>query len=109
MRSLSETQFWFVVAAVALTPMLIFWITDGIGWFLRRTLWPCPETEPQSGREPASNELVGSQSDAAGRGVDRSVCYIAEVSVTQRAGMNSLPTWAMWSIIAAAVLSPVLA
>ena len=32
---------------------------DGIGWFLRRTLWPCPETEPQSGREPASNEVAG--------------------------------------------------
>jgi hypothetical protein len=59
MRSLSETQFWFVAAGVALTPMLILWITDGIGWFLRRTLWSCPETEPQSGREPASNELVG--------------------------------------------------
>jgi hypothetical protein len=37
MRSLSETQFWFVVkVAVALTPMLTFWIADGIGWFLRR-------------------------------------------------------------------------
>ena len=59
MRSLSETQFWFVAAGVALTPMFIFGIADGIGWFLRRTLWPRPETEPQSGREPASNELAG--------------------------------------------------
>jgi len=59
MRSLSETQFWFVAASVALTPMFIFGIADGIGWFLRRTLWPCPETEPQSGREPASNEVAG--------------------------------------------------
>jgi hypothetical protein len=39
MRSLSETQFWFVVAAVALTPMLTFWIAGVIGWFLRHTLW----------------------------------------------------------------------
>jgi len=56
MRSLSETQFWFVVAGVALTPMLTFWIADGIGWFLRRTLWRRPEVEPQSGREPAHDE-----------------------------------------------------
>ena len=32
MRNLSETQFWFVAAGVALTPMLTFWIADGIGW-----------------------------------------------------------------------------
>jgi hypothetical protein len=42
MRSLSETQFWFVVAAVALSPMLIFWIAGVIGWFLRHTLWRHP-------------------------------------------------------------------
>ena len=59
MRSFSETQFWFVAAGVALTPMLALWIADGIGWFLRRTLWPCPEAERQSGREPASNEPTG--------------------------------------------------
>ena len=59
MRSLSETQFWFVAAGIALTPMFIFGIADGIGWFLRRTLWPCPATKPQSGRELASNELGG--------------------------------------------------
>jgi len=39
--------------------MFIFGIADGIGWFLRRTLWPCPATKPQSGRELASNELGG--------------------------------------------------
>jgi hypothetical protein len=59
MRSLSETEFWFVAAGVALSPMIILWIADGIRWFLRRTLWPCPEAEPQSGREPASNEPAG--------------------------------------------------
>jgi hypothetical protein len=59
MLSLSETQFWFVAAGVALTPMLTLWIADGIGWCLRRTLWPCPEAGPQSGREPASNEPTG--------------------------------------------------
>jgi hypothetical protein len=46
-------------AGVALTPMFIFGIADGIGWFLQRTLWSCPETKPQSGREPASSELAG--------------------------------------------------
>ena len=56
MRSLSETQFWFVVAAVALTPMLTLRVADGIGWFLRRTLWRCPEVEPQSGLETARDE-----------------------------------------------------
>jgi hypothetical protein len=51
MHSLSETQFWFVVAAVALTPMLTLWIADVIGWFLRRTLWRRPEVKPQPERE----------------------------------------------------------
>jgi hypothetical protein len=59
MRSLSETQFWFVAAGIALTPMLILWIADGIGWFLRRTLGPCSEAEPQSRRKPTSNEPAG--------------------------------------------------
>jgi hypothetical protein len=46
------TQSWFVVkVAVALTPMLTFWIADGIGWFLRRTLWRRSEVERQSGLE----------------------------------------------------------
>jgi hypothetical protein len=41
MERLSETQYWFVVAAVGLTPMLTFWIIDIVGWFLRRVfvLW----------------------------------------------------------------------
>ena len=56
MRSLSETQFWFVVAGVALTPMLTFGIADGIGWFLRRTLGRRPEVEPQSERETARDK-----------------------------------------------------
>jgi hypothetical protein len=47
MNSLSENQFWFVVAAVALTPMLTFWIADVIGWFFRRTLWRRPEVKSQ--------------------------------------------------------------
>ena len=48
MRSLSETQFWFVAAGVALTPMLTLWIADGIGWFLRRVLLERPEIASQS-------------------------------------------------------------
>jgi hypothetical protein len=56
MRNLSETQFWFVVTAVALTPMLIFWIAGVIGWFLRHTLLRRPEVNPQSEREPACDE-----------------------------------------------------
>ena len=56
MRSLSETQFWFVVAGVALTPMLTFGIADGIGWFLRRTLWWRPEIASQSEGEEARDE-----------------------------------------------------
>jgi len=51
MESLSETQFWFVAAAVALTPMFTLWIADVIGWVLRRTLWRRPEVVPQPGRE----------------------------------------------------------
>jgi hypothetical protein len=47
------TQSWFVVkVAVALTPMLTFWIADGIGWFLRRVTLGRPEVAPQSGRGP---------------------------------------------------------
>jgi hypothetical protein len=56
MRSLSETQFWFVVAGVALTPMLTFAIADGIGWFLRRTFWQRPELASQSESEQARDE-----------------------------------------------------
>jgi hypothetical protein len=56
MRSLSETQFWFVVAGVALTPMLTFSIADGIGWFLRRTLWQRPEIASQSEGKQARDE-----------------------------------------------------
>jgi hypothetical protein len=56
MRSLSETQFWFVAAAVALTPMLIFWIAGVIGWFLRHTLWRHPGVTRQPEREPARDE-----------------------------------------------------
>jgi hypothetical protein len=48
MRSLSETQFWFVAAGIAFTPMFIFGIADGIGWFLRRMLWRRPEITSQS-------------------------------------------------------------
>jgi hypothetical protein len=56
MGSLSETQYWFVVVAVVLTPMLTFWIADVIGWFFRRTRWRHPEVEPPSEREPPSDE-----------------------------------------------------
>jgi hypothetical protein len=38
MERLSETQYWFVVVAGLLTPMLTFWIIDIVGWVLRRTL-----------------------------------------------------------------------
>jgi len=53
MHSLSETKFWLVAAAFALTPMLTLWIVDIIGWFLRRTLWRRPDVVPQPEREPA--------------------------------------------------------
>jgi hypothetical protein len=56
MRSLSETQFWFVVVAIALTPMLIFGIADGIGWFLGRTLGQRPEIASRSEGEQARDE-----------------------------------------------------
>jgi len=56
MLSLSETQFWFVAAGVALTPMFIFGIADGIGWFLRRTLWQRPEIASQSKGKQARDE-----------------------------------------------------
>jgi hypothetical protein len=39
--------------------MLILWIADVIGWFLRRTLWRRPEGEPQPGREAAPKEAAG--------------------------------------------------
>jgi hypothetical protein len=58
MQSLSETQFWFVAAAVALSPMLTLWIADVIGWFLRHTLWR-PEVVPQPEREPAPRGAAG--------------------------------------------------
>ena len=70
MLSLSETQFWFVAAGVAPTPMLNFWIADGIGWFLRRTLWPCPETELSRDVSQQATNRPASQSEPAGRGVD---------------------------------------
>ena len=56
MRSLSETQFWLVVAGFTLTPMLTLWIANGIGWFLRRTLWQRPEIASQSEGEQARDE-----------------------------------------------------
>jgi hypothetical protein len=56
MRSLSETQFWFVAAGVALTPMLTLWIADGIGWFLRRVLLERPEIASQSEGKQARDE-----------------------------------------------------
>jgi hypothetical protein len=59
MEWFSDTQNWFVVAAVVLTPMLAFGIFDVISRFLRRTLWRHPETAPRSGPEPARAEPVG--------------------------------------------------
>jgi CDP-diglyceride synthetase len=54
------TQSWFFVkAAVALSPILTFWIADIIAWFLRRTLGGTPEGDPQTGREPAREEPAG--------------------------------------------------
>ena len=54
------TQSWFVVkVAVALSPILTFWAVGVIDWFLRRTLWPRSDVEPQSGSEPASDEPAG--------------------------------------------------
>jgi hypothetical protein len=50
------TQSWFFVkAAVALSPILGFWIADIIAWFLRRTLGGTPEGDPQTGREPGED------------------------------------------------------
>jgi hypothetical protein len=59
MERFSETQYWFVVATVVLTPMIALWIIEVIGWILRRTLWRHPETAPWSASEPASEEPVG--------------------------------------------------
>jgi hypothetical protein len=59
MERFSETQYWFVVAAVVLTPMLTLWIIEVIGWFLRRAFWRHPETAPRSGPEPARGEPAG--------------------------------------------------
>jgi hypothetical protein len=59
MERLSQAQYWFVVVAVVLTPMLAFWIIEVIGWFLRRALWRHPETAPRSGSEPARDEPAG--------------------------------------------------
>jgi hypothetical protein len=56
MERLSETQYWFVVAAGLLTPMLTFWIIDIIGWVLRRTLWRRSEMPPPSATKPACDE-----------------------------------------------------
>ena len=43
------TQSWFYVkAAVALSPILTFWAAAVIGWFLRRTLWRRSEVGLQS-------------------------------------------------------------
>ena len=56
MERLSETQYWFVMAVVLLTPMLTFWIIDIIDWVLRRTVWRRPEMLTQSGpKRPATN------------------------------------------------------
>ena len=59
MERLSETQYWFVVAAVGLTPMLTFWIIDVVGWFLRRALWRHPEVAPPSGAQTSRDEPAG--------------------------------------------------
>jgi len=59
MERLSETQYWFVVAAGLLTPMLTFWIIDIIDWVLRRTVWRRPEMPTQSGPKPACGEPTG--------------------------------------------------
>ena len=59
MERLSETQYWFVMAVVLLTPMLTFWIIDIVGWVLRRTLWRHPEMPPQLGPNPARDESAG--------------------------------------------------
>jgi len=59
MERFSETQYWFVVAAVVLTPMLALWIIEVISWLLRRTLWSHPGTEPRSGSAPARTEPAG--------------------------------------------------
>jgi hypothetical protein len=48
-----------VKVAVALSPILTFWAVGVIDWFLRRTLWPRSDVEPQSGGEPASDEPAG--------------------------------------------------
>jgi hypothetical protein len=59
MERLSEMQYWFVVAAGLLTPMLTFWIIDIIDWVLRRTVWRRPEMPIQSGPKPACGEPTG--------------------------------------------------
>jgi len=73
MERLSETQYWFIVAVVVLTPMLTFWIIDVIGWFLRWTLWRHPEMASPSGAEPAATNPPGvaPPRGAVGRVADR--------------------------------------
>jgi hypothetical protein len=59
MERISETQYWFVMAVVLLTPMLTFWIIDVIGWLLRRTLWRHREMAPLSGAQTGRDEPAG--------------------------------------------------
>jgi hypothetical protein len=59
MERLSEAQYWFVVAAVGLTPMLTFCIIDIVGWFLRRALLRHPEMAPPSGAQTSRDESTG--------------------------------------------------
>ena len=42
MERFTETQYWFVVAAVVLIPMFAFWIIEIISWLMRCTLWRRP-------------------------------------------------------------------
>ena len=59
--------------AVTLSPILTFWAVEVIDWFLRRTLWPRSDVEPQSGGEPqVTNRPAFQGEDTLSRIVDRS-------------------------------------
>lgn len=58
--SAGATQSWFAVkVAIALSPILAFWVAGFIDWLMRRALWPrlevAPRPEPvQEGRADVS-------------------------------------------------------
>lgn len=119
------TQSWFVVkVAVALSPILIFWAADGIGWFLRCTLWRS-EVAAQSGEHP-HDELAETRRSsrspppartepASDLNEGRTACQRSSNQVVRKMAlscdggqsvMDSLPEWASWITAVAVGVSP---